>query len=446
LQPAGSFAGLYVAGGTANSVQNTASISGDVGLRVQGGTTSLTNLGMITGTGGTVLQIDSGTLQLTNGNGTLVGNLVNDGVFAINRTETWTFSGAISGTGEFQQAGPGTTILTGTSTYIGPTNVNAGVLLVNGSIGSSGMTTVNAGGTLAGNGIVGNTFVNGGTLSPGNSIGTLTVQGSLVFTAASSYMVEVSPAAADRTNVAGIATLGGATVNVSFAVGTYVAKQYTVINAAGGVSGAFAGPVNTNLPTNFRASLSYDANDVYLNLTAALGAQQGLSGNQQTVANGINGFFNGGGALPPGFVTLFGLTGTDLLSALSQVSGEVATGIQQTTFDAMSQFMGLLTDPFIAGRGDPISAGGSPTAYAGQTLSAASRPTDAFAMFTKAPVAARACGPRGSADRRRPAATPCSDRMTRAAAFSAPRSAPTIVSRRTRRPALPSPVAAPISA
>src|SRR5258708_16986404 len=57
----------------------------------------------------------------------------------------------------------------------------------------------------------GNTTINGGTLSPGNSIGTLTVQGSLVFTAASSYMVEVSPANADRTNVTGTATLGGAT-------------------------------------------------------------------------------------------------------------------------------------------------------------------------------------------------------------------------------------------
>ncbi len=33
--------------------------------------------------------------------------------------------------------------------------------------------------------------INGGTLAPGNSIGTLTVQGNLVFTAAASYLVEV---------------------------------------------------------------------------------------------------------------------------------------------------------------------------------------------------------------------------------------------------------------
>ena len=44
-------------------------------------------------------------------------------------------------------------------------------------------------------------------------------------------------------------------------------------------------------------------------------------------------------------------------AGLTQVSGELATGSQQTTFDAMNLFLGLLTDPFIAGRGDPVSAG-----------------------------------------------------------------------------------------
>jgi hypothetical protein len=46
---------------------------------------------------------------------------------------------------------------------------------VNGSIASSSLLTVNAGGTLGGNGIVGDTVINGGALAPGNSIGLLTV-------------------------------------------------------------------------------------------------------------------------------------------------------------------------------------------------------------------------------------------------------------------------------
>jgi autotransporter-associated beta strand protein len=75
--------------------------------------------------------------------------------------------------------GDSTWTLIGSTSYGGPTTVNEGTLRVNGSIASSILTTVNAGGTLGGNGIVGNTTINGGTLSPGNSIGTLTVQGSL---------------------------------------------------------------------------------------------------------------------------------------------------------------------------------------------------------------------------------------------------------------------------
>src|SRR6202012_6162587 len=59
------------------------------------------------------------------------------------------------------------------------------------------------------------------------------------------------------------------------------------------------------------------------------------------------------------------------------------------TFDALSPFLTLLLDPFVSGRGDPISAGGGTTGYADETLAyAARRKTDAFAMFTKAPPVA----------------------------------------------------------
>jgi outer membrane autotransporter protein len=73
-----------------------------------------------------------------------------------------------------------------------------------------------------------------------------------------------------------------------------------------------------------------------------------LPGNQQNVANALNGYFNNGGALPPQYVTLFGLTGQALVNALGQADGQNATGIQQSGFQATGQFLSLMLDPFAA--------------------------------------------------------------------------------------------------
>ena len=69
---------------------------------------------------------------------------------------------------------------------------------------------------------------------------------------------------------------------------------------------------------------------MFLNLTAELGQRDlsSFSQNQRNVATAINGFFNNGGVLPPNFLPLFGLTGTNLATALSQLSGEAATAAQ----------------------------------------------------------------------------------------------------------------------
>jgi len=335
--------------------------------------------------GGTFVDANH-VLQIGNGGatGSIIGDVVDNGVFAINRSNAYTFAGVILGNGAFQQSGSGNTILTGASTYVGTTSVNAGTLSVNGSIASSSLTTVNADGTLGGDGTVGNTTINGGTLAPGNSIGTLTVHGSLVFTAASSYMVEVSPANADRVNVSGAATLGGATVNANFAAGAYIARQYVIVSAVGGVNGTFGSLVSANQPSVLVASLSYDANDAYLNLNLALSQLPGLNGNQQNVANTLTSFFNTTGGIPMAFASLSP-------AGLNQTAGETATGSQQTSFDAMTQFLGVLLDPFIDGRGNGAN-GADATPFAEENAFAARNASrsssDAYAaIYRKAPLA-----------------------------------------------------------
>src|SRR5262245_22708000 len=293
-----------------------------------------------------------------------------------------TFSGAISGTGGLVKQGTGTLTLTGVSTYAGPTNVDAGTLVVNGVLASS--VFVNSGGTLKGTGTIGSLIVgNGAVLSPGNSIGTLTVQGNLVMAAAAAYLVEVSSSNADRTNVAGTASLGG-TVQATFLSGT-VARAYTILSAAGGLGGTtFGALTTTNLPANFTANLSYTATDVILNLSATLGAP-GLSINQSNVANALNVFFNNGGTLPPAFASIFGLTGVNLGNALTLLSGEAATGAQQAAFQLTNQFLGVMLDPFVDGRNSIAGAGGPALGFAPEREDLPDDIALAYAKVLKAP-------------------------------------------------------------
>jgi T5SS/PEP-CTERM-associated repeat protein/autotransporter-associated beta strand protein len=303
------------------------------------------------------------------------------GTLNFNHTSTnYTFAPAISGNGSVNVFA-GITILTANNTYTGPTTINGGGLVVNGSIAPSSMTTVNSGAALLGSGTVGSTVVNtGGFLVPGpvGTPGTMTVTGSLAFQSGALYVVQVNPTTASITNVSGPASLAG-TVGAIFAPGTYgLVRSYTILTSGARV-GTFDALTTSGLPADFQAFLSHPGNTAVINLFAQLvpeptpptppgGAIPPVPGlpplppqssaptppftvNEINVGHAIDNFFNNGGALPPAFLSLFGLTGSNLTNALDQLSGEVATGAQKVGFQLTDQFLNLMLDPFVEGRG-----------------------------------------------------------------------------------------------
>ncbi|MBT2324306.1 autotransporter-associated beta strand repeat-containing protein, partial [Variovorax paradoxus] len=123
----GSIAGDVLNNGTlafnrSDNLSYGGQISGTGALRQQGsGTTILT--GANSYTGGTTIA--AGTLQLGNGgtSGSIVGDVVNNGTLVLDRSDTLTLAGLISGTGTLTQQGTGTTVLTGANSYSGATDV-----------------------------------------------------------------------------------------------------------------------------------------------------------------------------------------------------------------------------------------------------------------------------------------------------------------------------------
>jgi fibronectin-binding autotransporter adhesin len=120
------------------------------GALAKTGTGTLVLVGSNASTGS--ITISSGTLQVGSGgaSGSLgSGAVTNNGTLAFNRTGSVAVSGAISGSGGLVQQGPGTLVLTGSSTYAGPTIISAGTLR---SIGEgllpSGTVTIGPAGTL----------------------------------------------------------------------------------------------------------------------------------------------------------------------------------------------------------------------------------------------------------------------------------------------------------
>ena len=305
--------------------------------------------------------------------GMMAGSIEGGGTFSLGSNQltvgsnnlSTTVSGVIRGTGgSLIKVGTGTLTLDGSNSYTGATVVAGGTLAVTGDISSSSGAVVFPGAMLSGTGTVPGLLVAGGTLMPGQSVGTLNLRGSLAFTSAATYLININATTASQTNVTGTATLNGATVKVVDDKDITKRQVYTLLTATGGINGLFNPDI---VGVKNKVDLFYDANHVYLcdhckfaDLVASQlpffpgsvpGSLPAVPADVIRIADAIDAAVDANITLPVRLEDLFALSRQQVVNALTQLTGEVHTGAEQASFQSTNAFLRLLLDPFAETRG-----------------------------------------------------------------------------------------------
>jgi autotransporter-associated beta strand protein len=236
-----------------------------------GGTTAnWTATNIRTGSGATLAFNVGGTDEFTTGNvTTLLTNLASStsaangmnagSLLGFDTTNaaggTFTISDAIGnttggsgGARGLRKLGTGSLVLSGSNTYTGATTVEQGSLLVNGQLSTSAVT-VQSGGLLGGSGTLGNVNVlAGGTFSPGNSPGLISVaQLALAGTTLMEIDGLVRGSAYDAVDGSGLTYGGSMVIDFGSSITSAFADNTTFnLFAFGSYSGQFSGITTAN--------------------------------------------------------------------------------------------------------------------------------------------------------------------------------------------------------
>ena len=271
-----------ISGGT-----NALAISGNLDL--SGAASSLTTLSVsgtsdigadVTTTG---TQSYTGTTTVS-ASSTLIGTEISAAAIALNddleirNSNNSTLASVISGTGALTKSGSGALTLRGVNTFDGDLTVSAGTLYAGLAADSGNQVIENnvtvSGGTLSGGATIGgNVTVATANLAPGNSIGTLTIDGNVTLGDNSTTTIEFNDTTSDKVVVSGNITLAGALV-LEPANTTYSDATFTIFDGSGGsgnsLSGTFASTTvsNSSYLGDATTSISYDTvnRKVFLNI------------------------------------------------------------------------------------------------------------------------------------------------------------------------------------
>jgi outer membrane autotransporter protein len=364
--------GVYISGGGSVDNQRWGTIKGPFGVAIVGGAASVTNAGKIIGTSGTAISLDNynNTVVLKTGScvqGDIVGGTDTDA--AILQGHGWYGNSFLNfETLTVQASGCRGWNLTGTNIFTTGATVETGLLRINGELDTQLLTVSNSAG-LGGAGTIVGIVDNHGYFKPGNSIGTLTIIGSM--TNWGDYNVQVDNAGnSDRILVSDTATINSGWVYAQPAHEVYGTNTvYTILTATNGVTGygvtgSYDGSSITPLfPSwlGFVSSLSNDLNNVYLTLHRDPFVSVANTYNQRGVAGALDGIVTSPG---PGMSNLvsefFWLpSATAARAALDSMSGEIHGTLGMLDMQQQDAF-----NRSVSQRTGRISAGGESGGYA----------------------------------------------------------------------------------
>jgi len=184
-------------------------------------------------------------------------------------------------------------------------------------------------------------------------------------------------------NAQATASIGGQQVfNQTLPSGTFPYTQFsTNVTLSSGANSVVFGDTG---------GFNFVVDDVSLTLILALqtlltpNLPVGAPTNVINAAGAVDSFTNNGGTLPTNFQNLFNLSPSQLQAALIQLDGEASTDAEKGAFELMNQFMGLMLDPFVAGRMGSVN--GTSIGFAPeQQASFAPEIAQAYASVFKAP-------------------------------------------------------------
>jgi hypothetical protein len=218
--PAGTGLSIEGNGEFTNQITNSGTITGYRGILLTGlGSDVVANSGTIIGTGGTAVDLSGGDDTMTLYTGSAITGTIKGGA----GTDSLTLDGSgtiginqITGFEALTKRGSGTWTLTGTGSAGGPIAVAGGALAVAGDVGDA----VNVGtlGVLKGSGSVGS-LTDNGLVAPGNSAGTLVVNGDFLLDDPGTLEIEIGgfdPAQSDFLDITGQADLAGGMIHLLF--------------------------------------------------------------------------------------------------------------------------------------------------------------------------------------------------------------------------------------